>query len=78
MVWQCYKAVTIPIFGIGGIASAEDIVEFTLAGASAVQIGTMNFVDPSICPTLINDLKALLEELGAGNYKELIGAAHRS
>lgn len=77
MVWQCYTAVNIPIFGIGGIAFAEDIVEFALAGASAVQIGTMNFVDPSICAKLIDDLKVLLEELGAGGYKELIGAAHR-
>ncbi|VAX23567.1 Dihydroorotate dehydrogenase (NAD(+)), catalytic subunit [hydrothermal vent metagenome] len=87
MVWQCYEAVNIPIFGIGGIASAEDIVEFMLAGASAVQIGTMNFVDPSICAKLIDDLKVLLKELVAfeayeanvtGGYKELIGAAHRS
>jgi len=77
MVWQCYEAVNIPIFGIGGISSAEDIVEFTLAGASAVQIGTMNFVDPSICAKLIDNLKVLLKELGAGSHKELIGAAHK-
>ncbi|VAX26223.1 Dihydroorotate dehydrogenase (NAD(+)), catalytic subunit [hydrothermal vent metagenome] len=76
MVWQCYKAVKIPIFGIGGIASAEDIAEFLLAGASAVQVGSMNFVEPDICRKLVEKLPGLISSLGASDYRELIGAAH--
>lgn len=77
MVWQCYKAVKIPIIGIGGIRSAEDVVEFILAGASAIQVGSSNFVDPEICPTLVKDLNDLLESLSVGSVSELTGAAHR-
>ncbi len=76
MVWLCYKAVKIPIFGIGGIASARDVVEFILSGATAAQVGTMNFVNPSIGQKLTDDLPVLLEEIGVGDYRELIGAAH--
>ncbi len=74
MVWQCYRAVKIPIFGIGGISCVEDVVEFILAGASAVQIGSMNFVEPEICKTLAEELPDLLESLGVSDYRELIGA----
>ncbi len=76
MVWRCYEAVKIPIFGIGGIASAEDIAEFVLAGASAVQVGSMNFVEPDICRKLVETLPGLIASLGASDYRELIGAAH--
>ncbi len=75
MVYECHKAIGIPIIGIGGIASAEDIVEFTLAGATAIQIGTMNFVDPTICERLSVDLATLLDELGVQDLRELIGQA---
>ncbi len=73
MVYECHKAVKIPIIGIGGIASAEDVVEFILAGASAVQIGTMNFVEPEICSKLVSDLETLLPELGTDKLTDLVG-----
>lgn len=76
MVWQCYKAVKIPIFGIGGIASAEDVAEFLMAGATAAQVGTMNFVEPDIIPRLAGELETLMKKLGAATVRELIGAAH--
>jgi len=76
MVWRCHEAVKIPIFGIGGIATAQDVVEFLLAGASAVQVGTMNFVNPALCQELADELPGLLAELGVADYRELIGAAH--
>ncbi|MDH5479068.1 MAG: dihydroorotate dehydrogenase [Nitrospinota bacterium] len=76
MVWQCYKAVKIPIFGIGGVASAKDVVEFIMAGASAVQVGTMNFVSPDIIPQLAEELPELLVRLGAASVSELVGVAH--
>ncbi|MDH5509728.1 MAG: dihydroorotate dehydrogenase [Nitrospinota bacterium] len=76
MVWQCYKAVRIPLFGIGGIASGRDVVEFIMAGATAVQVGTMNFVSPDIVPRLAAELPELLSKLGAGSVAELVGAAH--
>ena len=78
MVWQCYKAVKLPIFGIGGVASVEDVAEFIMAGATAVQVGTMNFVEPSACRDLANALPDLLERLGAKSISELIGAAHEA
>lgn len=77
MVWDCYQAVSIPIFGIGGISSAYDVVEFILAGASAVQIGSHNFVEPDICGRLVGDLARLLNEMKISNLKELTGEAHR-
>jgi dihydroorotate dehydrogenase (NAD+) catalytic subunit len=76
MVWRCYTAVKIPIFGIGGIATAQDVVEFIMAGATAVQVGTMNFVEPDIIPRLADELPELLKKLGASTVKELVGAAH--
>lgn len=76
MVWQCYKAVKIPIFGIGGIASAEDMVEFIMAGASATQVGSVNFVEPDILGRLTEELPELLESLGVTDFREIIGAAH--
>ena len=77
MVWECYKAVSIPIFGIGGITSAEDVAEFLMAGASAVQIGSHNFVEPDICGKLPRELVTLLETMGVEEVRELVGAAHQ-
>ena len=74
---ECYKAVSIPIFGIGGITSAEDVAEFLMAGASAVQIGSHNFVEPDICGKLPRELATLLETMGVEGVKELVGAAHQ-
>ena len=61
MVWECHQAVKLPIIGMGGIATVEDALEFIIAGASAVQVGTANFVDPFIWSTLIDGLDAYLE-----------------
>lgn len=76
MVWQCYKSVKIPIFGIGGISSPEDVVEFMMAGASAVQIGSMNFVDPHIGKRLVEALPSVLNRIGERHAAGIIGAAH--
>lgn len=73
-VWQVAKAVQIPVVGIGGIATTEDIAEFLLAGASAIQVGTANFSRPDSCFRLVRDLPATLEDLGADSVRELVGA----
>ncbi len=75
MIHQVSQAVDIPIIGMGGIQTAEDVVEFMLAGASAVAIGTANFTDPLTCPTVIEQLPPLLDELGVTNITELIGGS---
>jgi len=74
MVWQAAQAVQIPIIGMGGISSAEDAVEFLLAGASAVSIGTANFVDPGIAASISAGIDAYLEERGIRNVAEIVGA----
>jgi len=74
MIHQVYRAVSLPIIGMGGISSAEDVLEFILAGASAVAIGTANFVDPLIMPRIITELPGLLTELGVNSIAELSGA----
>ena len=68
MIYEVSQAVNIPIIGMGGIESAEDVIEFFYAGASAVAVGTANFVDPFICPTIIEELPVLLEKLGYRSY----------
>lgn len=74
MVWQVYKAVKIPVIGLGGISSWQDAVEFMLAGATAIQIGTYNFVDPTISVQVIDGLNAYCERHGFQSVKELTGA----
>ncbi len=73
LVHQVYQAVSIPIIGMGGITCAEDVIEFMLAGARAIAVGTANFVDPYILPKIIADLPPLLTELGVSSITELIG-----
>lgn len=73
MVYQVSQKVNIPIIGMGGISTAEDVVEFFMAGASAVAIGTANFVDPYVCPTIIEELPPLLDKLRVGHISELTG-----
>jgi dihydroorotate dehydrogenase (NAD+) catalytic subunit len=73
MVWDCYRAVKIPVFGMGGIATADDAIEFIVAGASAVQVGTANFVDPFIWPKLITGLEAYLDRHGFERVTDLVG-----
>ena len=75
MVWQVHKAVKIPIIGIGGISSAEDVIEMMLAGASAVQIGSANLVDPFACKRIVENLPVVCEKLGITKLSNIIGVA---
>ncbi|GEN82086.1 dihydroorotate dehydrogenase B (NAD(+)), catalytic subunit [Sporosarcina luteola] len=77
MVYEVSQVVSIPIIGMGGVAETADVIDFLSAGASAVAVGTANFVDPFICPTIINELPAKLDELGVEHISELIGRSHR-
>lgn len=74
MVWQTAQAVKIPIIGLGGISCATDAIEFLLAGASAVQIGTANFIDPSISEKVILGIADYLERNGFDSVRDIIGA----
>lgn len=74
MVWQTAKAVRIPVIGLGGIASWRDAVEFMLAGATAVQIGTSNFIDPTVSLKVIDGIAAYCERHGFHHASELVGA----
>ena len=73
MVWQVAKAVDIPIIGIGGIMNAQDALEFIIAGASAVQVGTANFIDPSISVKILEGIKNYCQKDKIGDIKDLIG-----
>lgn len=77
MIHEVYQTVKIPIIGMGGISSAEDVLEFLYAGASACAIGTHNFVDPWACPNIIAELPKTLEKYGFASVREAIGYAHR-
>ena len=77
MVYQAAAAVNIPIIGVGGIATADDVIEFLSAGASAVQVGAQNLVDPFACPKIIEELPRKLDEYGIGSVKEIIGRSHK-
>jgi dihydroorotate dehydrogenase (NAD+) catalytic subunit len=74
MVWQARRAVKLPICGIGGIASAEDAVKFLLCGASAVQVGTSNYLDPAVAGTIADGLAAYAARHGFPRVRDLIGA----
>ena len=76
MVYQVYEAVNIPIVGGGGVSCAEDVIEMMLAGASAVEIGAQNLVDPMACPKIIEELPKVMEKYGIKNLKDIIGGAH--
>ncbi len=75
MVYQVYDAVDIPIIGIGGISSAEDVIEMMLAGATAVEIGAANCVNPFACRDIINDLPRVMEKYCIDDLSSIIGAA---
>ena len=77
MVYQAAAAVNIPIIGVGGISTADDVLEFMSAGASAVQVGAQNLVDPFACPRIINELPRKLDEYGIGSLQEIIGRSHK-
>ena len=74
MVWQVAKAVQIPVIGIGGITNATDVIEFLLAGATAIQVGTYNFVDPLSPLKMIEGLETYMERHHITHIQELIGA----
>ena len=76
MVYQVAEAVKIPIVGIGGVRSAEDVIEMMLAGASAVGIGAANLVDPFVCRDIINELPSVMDRLKIDNLRDIIGVAH--
>ena len=73
MVWQVANAVKIPVIGLGGISSATDAVEFLLAGATAIEIGTANFIDPQISIKVINGINDYLERHHCKSVQEIIG-----
>ena len=74
MVWEAARAVSIPINGVGGIASGEDAAEFILAGATAVSVGTANLYDPTAAPRVLRELEQWAEGQGVTDINELIGA----
>ena len=76
MVYQVKQQVSIPIIGMGGITSAEDVLEFLLAGASAVAVGTANFQNPFVCPEIIDALPGVLERYGFSSVEDAIGKGH--
>ncbi len=76
MVYQVYEAVSIPIVGMGGIASARDVIEMMLAGATAVEVGAANLSDPFVCKTIIEELPAVMAEYGIETLSDIIGGAH--
>lgn len=76
MVYDCYEAVKIPIIGMGGIASAEDVIEMMFAGATAVEVGAANLVEPFACKNIIEDLPYVMEKYGIKSLNEIIGGAH--
>lgn len=76
MVYQVYDAVKIPVVGMGGVSSANDVIEMMLAGASAVQVGAANLINPTACKDIIEDLPRVMEKYGIDNLKDIIGGAH--
>ena len=78
MVYECRRAVKLPIVGMGGIATAEDVLEFLIAGANAVQVGTANFVDPFIWPRLLDGLKAYMKRHGISRLADVTGSLDTS
>ncbi|GKV67740.1 dihydroorotate dehydrogenase B (NAD(+)), catalytic subunit [Sporosarcina sp. NCCP-2716] len=76
MIYEVSRAVDIPIIGMGGVSDTGDVIDFLSAGASAVAVGTANFVNPFVCPEIIRELPAVLDELGVDHITELIGRSH--
>lgn len=77
MIYEVSQKTSLPIIGMGGITNAEDVIEFFYAGASAVAVGTANFIDPFVCSTIIDELPALLDELGFDHISECTGRSWR-
>ncbi|MBE7062025.1 MAG: dihydroorotate dehydrogenase [Clostridiales bacterium] len=77
MVYQVYEAVKLPIMGIGGVATAEDVIEMMMAGATAVQVGAENLVNPYACKDIITNLPSVMEKYKINDLNEIIGVAHK-
>lgn len=77
MIYDVYKNVKIPIIGMGGVTNVQDVIDLMSAGASAVAIGTANFIDPFVCPSIIEELPKRLDELGVNHISEIIGRSHQ-
>ena len=77
MVWQTYNAVKIPVIGMGGISCWQDAIEFILAGSSAIQIGTHNFIDPTISVKVVDGIKEYLDKNNMSSIRDLVGALER-
>ncbi len=75
MVYQTAKALSIPVIGLGGVSSAEDVLEMMMAGAAAVEIGAANLREPYICKTIIDNLPSVMDKYGIKNIKDIIGEA---
>ena len=78
MVYECRRAVKIPVIGMGGIATADDVLEFMIAGANAVQVGTMNFVDPFIWTKLMDGIRAYMSTHGLSRLQDIVGTVDTS
>jgi dihydroorotate dehydrogenase (NAD+) catalytic subunit len=76
MVYECARQVRIPVIGMGGISSARDVLEFMIAGATAVQVGTANFVDPFIWPTLQAGIEDYMTRHGVARVTDLVGTVN--
>ncbi len=76
MIYQVYEAIKLPIVGMGGVATAEDVIELMLAGATAVEVGAENLVNPYACRDIINDLPRAMDKYGIDRLEDIIGAAH--
>ncbi len=74
MVWQVAKAVQIPVVGLGGISNATDAIEFLLAGASAIEVGTANFIDPAVTGKIVDGINEYLDRHGFSSVRDIIGA----
>ena len=76
MVYDVYEAVKIPIIGMGGISTAEDVIEMMLAGARATEVGAANLIEPFACKNIIENLPAVMEKYNIKSLNEIIGGAH--
>lgn len=77
MVYQVSSAVKVPVVGMGGVASAEDVIEMMMAGATAVEVGAQNLVDPFASKRIVEALPAAMEKYGIESLESIIGKAHR-
>ena len=76
MVYQVYDAVSVPIIGMGGVSTAEDVIEMMLAGATGVQVGAANLVEPYACKNIIESLPEVMDKYKIDNLENIIGGAH--